>query len=59
MKVCYTGTFSAVGFLPVVPGPCGLYRTDVLLPSKEYGGYYGSPCEWYEQSIKKNNEQIN
>lgn len=45
--VCYTGTFSAVGFLPVVPGPCGLYRTDVLIPEKENGGYEGSPCEWY------------
>lgn len=45
--VCYTGTFSAVGFLPVVPGPCGLYRTESLIPTKEDGGYEGSASDWY------------
>jgi hypothetical protein len=45
--VCYTGTFSAVGFLPVVPGPCGLYRTESLIPAKEDGGYEGSASDWY------------
>ena len=30
-NVVYVGAFSLGGFLPVVPGPCGMYRASVLL----------------------------
>ena len=28
---CFNGGFSAAGMLPVVPGPCGMFRQDVIL----------------------------
>jgi hypothetical protein len=28
---CFSGVFSATGMLPVIPGPCGLFRQDILL----------------------------
>ena len=35
---CYNGSFALAGFLPVVPGPCGLYRKADIC---------GAPAEWY------------
>jgi hypothetical protein len=28
---CFNGAFSGLGMLPVIPGPCGLFRQDILL----------------------------
>ena len=36
----YNGAFSIVGFLPVVPGPCGLYRAEVLLKDEVRYWYF-------------------
>eukprot|EP01113_Clastostelium_recurvatum_P024925 TRINITY_DN2986_c0_g1_i2.p1 TRINITY_DN2986_c0_g1~~TRINITY_DN2986_c0_g1_i2.p1 ORF type:complete len:951 (+),score=199.26 TRINITY_DN2986_c0_g1_i2:116-2968(+) len=33
----FMAAFAAVGFLPVVPGPCGLYRTSMLCPYADEG----------------------
>ncbi len=44
---CYMGTFALVGFLPVIPGPCGLYRTSTLYP--EGASYVDTPCHWYDE----------
>lgn len=31
---CFTGPFSTFGMLPVIPGPCGLYRFDAICNKK-------------------------
>ena len=36
----YNGAFSIVGFLPVVPGPCGLYRANILLKDEVRYWYF-------------------
>jgi len=34
---CFMGAFAIFGFLPVVPGPCGLYRaSDILGPARDW-----------------------
>jgi len=34
---CFMGAFALFGFLPVVPGPCGLYRaSDILGPARDW-----------------------
>lgn len=43
---CYMGTFALVGFLPVIPGPCGLYRTEMLMPSR-FNTAIVTSCQWY------------
>ena len=35
---CYNGSFALGGFLPVVPGPCGLYRKSDIC---------GKAADWY------------
>lgn len=35
---CFMGAFALFGFLPVIPGPCGLYRAADIL---------GKAAEWY------------
>lgn len=35
---CFMGAFALFGFLPVIPGPCGLYRASDML---------GAPRDWY------------
>jgi cellulose synthase/poly-beta-1,6-N-acetylglucosamine synthase-like glycosyltransferase len=37
----YNGAFSLGGFLPVVPGPCGLYRASDMLQDKPRDWYFG------------------
>jgi cellulose synthase/poly-beta-1,6-N-acetylglucosamine synthase-like glycosyltransferase len=32
---CYIGAFSTFGMLPVIPGPCGLYRFDAICDVKK------------------------
>ena len=39
-NVIYNGAFSLGGLLPVVPGPCGLYRADNLLDDRVRGYYF-------------------
>jgi chitin synthase len=36
----YNGAFSIVGFLPVIPGPCGLYRSSILLKDEVRYWYF-------------------
>jgi cellulose synthase/poly-beta-1,6-N-acetylglucosamine synthase-like glycosyltransferase len=37
----YNGAFSLGGFLPVIPGPCGLYRASDILQDKPRDWYFG------------------
>ncbi len=43
----FMGAFAIFGFLPVVPGPCGLYR---------WSDMKGKPLEWYFEIVNKKNE---
>jgi cellulose synthase/poly-beta-1,6-N-acetylglucosamine synthase-like glycosyltransferase len=40
----FVGAFATVGFLPVVPGPCGLYRWSLM---------NGEPLKWYFEQVNK------
>lgn len=37
----YNGAFSLGGFLPVIPGPCGMYRASDILQDKPRDWYFG------------------
>jgi len=48
----YNGAFALAGFLPVVPGPCGLFRYDHMCTpgvgtGKNPDGTDRTPVEWY------------
>eukprot|EP01103_Thecamoeba_quadrilineata_P002515 TRINITY_DN12465_c0_g1_i1.p1 TRINITY_DN12465_c0_g1~~TRINITY_DN12465_c0_g1_i1.p1 ORF type:complete len:799 (+),score=122.11 TRINITY_DN12465_c0_g1_i1:135-2531(+) len=41
---CYSGAFSLFGFLPVIPGPCGLFRMSDIR---------GAPLDWYFKNVNQ------
>jgi len=45
--VLFNGCFSKLGFLPVIPGPCGLFRLPPLLEVVTIKGERKSPMDFY------------
>eukprot|EP00929_Paragymnodinium_shiwhaense_P058309 TRINITY_DN2918_c1_g1_i1.p1 TRINITY_DN2918_c1_g1~~TRINITY_DN2918_c1_g1_i1.p1 ORF type:complete len:752 (+),score=114.19 TRINITY_DN2918_c1_g1_i1:87-2342(+) len=53
--VIFNGCFSLFGCLPVIPGPCGLFRLEPLLTPAESGGE--SPFEFYATAAQRAEEE--